>query len=128
MCRIFNQKGVDPEELITKDAAELAKKVTTRKDENTKSQMRRFYQEFVKIRSGIPRGDNDAYERNKIPLKMLIAKVAYASGRKNSNIATEFRQWLEKNLKAISNADDVHTFGDYYEAFIGFFYAEQAKK
>lgn len=122
MTRIFNQAELA--ELVIDDAQQLASELAS-KDENTKSQMRRFYQEFVKIRQGIPSGDEDAYKKNEVALKMLVAKVAYASARKAAKVDPRFKNWIDANIKAIKCAKDVNEFGDYYEAFIGFFYAAQ---
>ncbi|MBP6965551.1 MAG: type III-A CRISPR-associated protein Csm2 [Armatimonadetes bacterium] len=122
MARVFNEVD-NPAELVIKDAEELAQLVAD-KDQGTRSQMRRFYQEFVKLRQGVPAGDEVAYKRNEVALKMLVAKAAYATGRKNSKVSAKFKDWLQKNVRAITCAQDVHTFGDYYEAFIGFFYAQ----
>lgn len=126
MSRVFNEVE-KPAELVIKDAEELAREVAS-DDDATKSQMRKFYQEYVKLRQAIPPDDDQAYRNNEVALKMLVAKVAYAVGRKDSKLSPEFRDWLQKNIKAIECAKDVHTFGDYYEAFIGFFYAQQSSK
>lgn len=122
MARRFDEASLA--ELVVKDAKDLAQSVAT-KDESTKSQMRRFYQEYIRIRQGIPNGNEDAYARNEVALKMLIAKAAYASGRPSVRISPAFKDWLENNIRAIKCSRDVHAFGDYYEAFIGFFYGAQ---
>jgi CRISPR type III-A-associated protein Csm2 len=91
-------------------------------EDATKSQLRRFYQEYTGLRNNIRYGGDEAYERNEVAIKMLIAKAVYARGRQNSKIPAAFTDWLSANLKAIKNKEDVETFGNYFEAFLGYFY------
>lgn len=122
---VFNQ--YEPAELVEKHARELAEKLAKGKDqgrEATRSQMRRFYQEYLSLRRKIKSGGKEAYEENKVAVKMLISKAKYASGRTNVKIPEEFITWLSNNIKEIKNGDDVETFGQYFEAFMGYFYGE----
>jgi len=127
MYRIFNDKNASLAELVTKDARELAQHVAAG-DETTKSQIRRFYQEYVMLRRSIPPGDKDAYKKHEVALKMLIAKVEYAAARKGSKINEKFKKWLKENLQALNGPEDVHNFGDYFEAFVGYFWGAQPDK
>ncbi|MGB9619599.1 MAG: type III-A CRISPR-associated protein Csm2 [Armatimonadota bacterium] len=122
MTVVFNQ--ATPAELVEKHAAELADQVGAN-IEATRSQMRRFYQEYLSLRQRIKSGGPDAYEQNVVAVKMLISKAAYATGRQTARVPDKFAEWLTKNLKAIKNAEDVETFGQYFEAFLGYFYAKK---
>ena len=122
-ARIFNQGSLA--EMIVKDAKVLAESVIPKRDSDkdpTRSQIRNFYQEYVTIRQGIPQGNQEAYKKKEVAIKMLIAKAEYAAGRKNAKINAVFKNWLVNNIKAINGPDDVHKFGDYFEAFVGYFY------
>jgi len=126
MTVVFNE--AKPADLVEKHAAELAEKLARDAGgggEATRSQMRRFYQEYLSVRQRIKSGGQGAYEQNEVAVKMLISKAAYASGRQNVKIPPEFVNWFSENLKAIKSAEDVETFGQYFEAFMGYFYAQK---
>jgi CRISPR type III-A-associated protein Csm2 len=116
-----------PADLVEKHAEELAGKLGTA-TEATRSQMRRFYQEYLSLRQRIKSGGPEAYQQNEVAVKMLIAKAAYASGRQNVKVPQAFVDWLKANLKAITCAEDVETFGQYFEAVLGYFYAQTQTK
>jgi len=126
---VFNQTGVTPAQLVEKYAREtaefLAQNGRARSAETTRSQLRRFYQEWLTLRK---RTRASGYEKSEVGIKMLIAKAAYALGRQNAPVPKEFVDWLQKNLKEIKSKEDVEAFGDYFEAMVGYFYGEQAQK
>ena len=107
--------------LVTEHAEALAKHLGIR-DDLTRTQLRRFYQEFVHIRQRISSGGANAYAENEVALKLLIAKAVYAGGRQNSKVPQDFIKWLKENLEQIANKEDLEKFGHYFEAFIGYFY------
>lgn len=124
MTVVFNKAA--PAQLVEVHAAQLAEKLGAG-DQTTKSQLRRFYQEYLSLRNNTRYGGDEAYKENEVAIKMLISKAEYASGRQGSNLPREFTDWLKKNLKAIKSKEDVETFGQYFEAFLGFFYGAQKK-
>ncbi len=127
MLRVF--KGNPLADLIVKDAKDLADSLSkSASDETTKSQIRRFYQEYVSIRAGIQGNNESDYKKNEVAIKMMIPKVDYAVGRKGSKLSPDFADWLKENIQAIKSAQDVHDFGDYFEAFVGYFYGNQKQQ
>jgi|GEM_PF-2154461 len=125
--KVFNEVE-NPADLVVEHAEKLAASLTTKStNEPTKSQMRRFYQEYLKLRQRIKSGGEDAYKKNEVALKMLISKAKYATGRQNVKVPEEFVKWFEENIKAINSAKDVETFGQYFEAFMGYFYDKQSQ-
>lgn len=124
-ARIFNEGRLS--ELVVKDAEELAKSIgiSTGKGaekESTRTQLRNFYQEYVKISEDVRNRKEDGYAKNEVSLKMMIAKAAYASGRKDHKLSPEWADWFKDNLNAIRNAEDVKAFRQYFESFMGYFY------
>ena len=120
--KMFNGKEIY--ELITKTAKDEAVKAITSSDKEIKTQVRRFYQEYVTIMSGIDILDNTGFL---IKVKMLIPKAEYSKARvmeNNSGKASSYYSWLIDNLKAINDKNDAKNFMLYYEAFIGFLYSE----
>jgi CRISPR type III-A-associated protein Csm2 len=123
---VFNQR--DEVDLVEECAKKFADAL--KRDENMRTQLRKFYQEYVDIRQHI-KYSNDK-EKDLVRIKMLIAKAAYATGRKNSKVPLDFLKWFTANLSAIGKdksqlEKDVEKFGNYFEAFIGYFYAAGAK-
>ena len=99
VARIFDQ--TDLADLIVNDAKKLADSLG-RGDEATRSQIRRFYQEYVSIRQGIRcAGDKDkAYKDHEIAIKLLLPKIAYAGSRKDvTKLNEDFISWFEDNIK-----------------------------
>lgn len=116
--------AAEPADLVEKHAKQLAVQLGSG-NEATRSQLRRFYQEYTGMRNYI-RSAHDrqqAYSEKEVALKLLIAKTEYALGRKV--IPPRFAEWFTMNISAIGKADDVETFGMYFEALIGFFYGAQ---
>ena len=90
--------------------------------ETTKTQLRKFYQEYVGIRERII--DEDAYKRYEPKVKMMLSKAAYAwRGGNQAKIPRPFYEWITANIKAINCKQDVYDFGDYFEALVGYFYS-----
>lgn len=123
---VFNQA---PEaELVEKHAEETANALalTGSKDiKTTKSQLRRFYQEWVTLRD---RTHTKGFDKSIVGIKMLIAKAAYASGRENAKVPQDFVEWLKANLTEIRQPTDVDIFGNYFEAMVGYFYAAHGQR
>lgn len=119
MTVLFNQANII--DLIEKHAKELAENIG-RSDDTTKSQLRRFYQEFNHLRNHIASAPEE-FDKSYIAIKMLIPKAEYALGRKDVKIPAKFVRWFIDNLRAIKKPQDVETFGLYFEALIGYFWA-----
>lgn len=117
---IFNSKS--DLELIEKHALEEAKKVADNTD-NTKTQIRRFYQEYVTIMSSLESCSEDDFKSILLRIKMLIPKAEYSKSRKMCS----FYDWLIDNLKAIKTQEDASRFMCYFEAYVGYFYSEVSK-
>lgn len=123
---VFRNKK--PAELVVEHAEAFAKALADNAKgdiKTTKSQLRRFYQEYVTLRNRTATG---GYEKSEVGIKMLIAKAAYAAGRQNATVPREFVEWLQANLKEIKCAADVEVFGDYFEAMMGYFYGAQKER
>lgn len=119
MSKLFNQ--APPAQLVESCAEELARNLGARSDQ-TKTQLRRFYQEYVSIRERIV--DDDAYKRYEPKLKMMLSKAAYArrGGGSDAKIPEAFYKWFTDNIKQIKSREDVIRFGQYFEAVVGYYY------
>ncbi len=106
--------------LVEQHADECARQFASEKT-GSKTQLRRFYQEYVGLRERI-RTEED-YSNYSPAVKMMLSKAAYAwRGGRDAKIPRSLYEWLTQNVKAIQSAADVKTFGDYFEAVVGFYY------
>ena len=119
---LFNN-GCSKVDLVTTHAKDLAQKTAT-KDENTKTYVRRFYQEYVSCLSGI---DKDNFtDEVLLRIKMLIPKAEYTKAKRDfKNDSNLFIDWFIKNLEQIKNFDNAKDYMTYFEAYIGYFYSAQ---
>lgn len=111
---------------VTIYAKDLAQKTAT-KDENTKTYVRRFYQEYVSCLSGI---DKDNFtDEVLLRIKMLIPKAEYTKAKRDfKNDSNLFIDWFIKNLEQIKIYEDAKDFMTYFEAYIGYFYSAQQER
>lgn len=119
MSKLFNE--APPSQLVEECAADLARQLGGSSDQ-TKTQLRRFYQEYVGLRERIT--DDETYKRYEPKVKMMLSKAAYArrGGRRDSKIPEEFYKWFVGNIKQIKSHQDVALFGQYFEAVVGYYY------
>lgn len=90
-----------------KELAELL-----RKGGLTDVQIRRFYSEVLTLK------DKDWKEID-LGLQLLMAKVAYAKGRKS--VTNDFYKWFENRIQIIKNESDFRNFLLHYEALLAYF-------
>jgi CRISPR-associated protein Csm2 len=105
--------------LFSKTAEELAKKIGNEdRNANKSSQLRRYFDEMVRLSTQAKAGGADM---NMIlpQVHMLVAKVAYAKGRK---LVTEsFVEMMQSGISQINDKDDLLVFANFLESFIGFY-------
>ena len=114
---------IDPQ-LYYQKAEALAKGLISKKL-NRRTQIRKFYDEVVRldIRS---RGINLNNPKGKkkwedtLPLVyMLTAKAAYAEGRKL--VSKSFSEFIRNSVEQIKEPPDLKVFATFFEAFMGFY-------
>lgn len=105
--------------LFSAIAESLAKKIGEEdRNLNKSSQIRRYFDEVVRLSSLAKVKDADM---NMIlpQVHMLIAKVAYAKGRK---LVTEsFVEMMKSGIGQVNDKDDLLVFADFFESFIGYY-------
>lgn len=114
-------KKVDPKLFSTRAedmAKELAKDNRESKKLNKRTQIRKFYDEVLRL-------DMEAKTRPQewdgiLPLiHMLTAKAAYARGREL--VSDNFVDFIRASIGQISEPDDLVIFANFFEAFMGFY-------
>ncbi len=90
---------------------------------NKRSQLRKFYDEIYEYKETL-KSLNEQERQEKFELilpylNMIIAKVAYAKGRK---LVTEsFVDFIKNGITNIKTPDDLFVFADLFESIMGFY-------
>lgn len=118
--------------LFSEKAEKLAKDILTaglndrtqRLERNKRTQIRKFYDEVVRLNSiannRINTDTNKEAWDNIIPyVNMLIAKAAYAEGRKL--VSANFTSFMKDSIGQIRGPEDLAVFTNLFEAFMGFY-------
>lgn len=106
--------------LFSQKAEDLARKIGEegRGNENKSTQLRRYFDELVRL-------DTQAKAKNAdmdliLPqVHMLVAKVAYAKGRKL--VSDSFVDMMKIGITQINDKDDLRVFTNFLESFMGFY-------
>ena len=146
MVKYFEDKskGIVNEELFSSIAEKIAKEFgeiyerregrgRPRKLSNTKSQIRKFYDEVLRnkimiesVSSSREQKEGVEYEKRlneefkkRLPyIKMLKAKAAYVFEREK--ITPAFKNFIEENVDSISDWEDFKVFCDFFEAVVAY--------
>jgi len=119
-----NKTILDPE-LFSKVAKNLAKDISNNRKKNKPSQVRRYFDEIVRLNTLAQENNNDedsekVWQNQILPqVHMLISKVAYAQGRQL--ITESFAKMIEDGIKQIEDKKDLQIFTNFLEAFMGFY-------
>lgn len=88
---------------------------------NGRSQVRKFYDEVIRLEMSTKSGQKK-WEHVWPLVHMLIAKAAYAEGRKL--VSKEFVQFIKDGVSQIKDPEDLKIFSSFFEAFMGFYRAD----
>jgi len=105
-------------ELFSKETEKLAEDLSKEKKANKRSQIRKFYDEVVRLNSLAIATPNEW--ENVLPyVHMLVAKAAYAEGREL--VTNEFVGFIKDSVDQVKEKDDLDVFANVFEAFMGFY-------
>ncbi len=106
--------------LFSDTAMNWAKKVNDSggRDSNNRSQLRKFLDEVIRLNS-LAKSNPEDWENILPYINMLIAKVAYAQGRKK--VSQEFVDLMRNCINQINKDKDLDVFANFFEAFMGFY-------
>lgn len=104
--------------LFSDVAMDLAEKIynSGRGKANKRSQLRRFFDEVIRLNS---RSKNEEWDNILPYVNMLIAKAAYAQGR--NNVTLDFVDLMKDCIREVHEKKDLEVFANFFEAFIGFY-------
>ena len=117
------KEQLDPR-LFSERAERLAKEIAKegRNKQNKSSQLRRYFDEIVRLNTLAQSQDCDE-ERMRFQVlpqvHMLVAKVVYAKGRKL--VTDSFVQMMKSGIDQVESRKDLQVFTDFLESFMGFY-------
>ncbi|VFQ43171.1 type III-A CRISPR-associated protein Csm2 [Desulfoluna butyratoxydans] len=85
---------------------------------NKASQIRRFYDELSRLEDEV-RSSNDRWHVVEPQVHMLVAKAAYAEGRKL--VSHGFKTFIQDGATAVTSPQELKIFRQHFESIIGFF-------
>jgi len=118
------RKIINPE-LFSVVANSLAEKFHEEggKVKNKRTQLRKFYDEIyehkTRLKSLNEQERQKEFELTLPYLNMIIAKVAYAEGRKL--VTKSFVDFIKNGIMSIKTPDDLFVFADLFESIMGFY-------
>ena len=114
---------VDPQ-LFSKTAEDLAKEIAKDsrniRNSNKRTQIRKFYDEIVRLTMLSKTRPKEEWEQLLPLVHMITAKAAYANGR-NKLISDDFLRFLKTSIEQIKEPEDLNVFSNFFEAFMGFY-------
>lgn len=87
---------------------------------NKSTQLRRFYDELVRLNSQAQAKGNE-WGMIKPRVHMIVAKAAYAKGR--DLVTDKFVNLIREGIKQVDTREDLQVFTNFFESFMGFYKA-----
>jgi len=105
--------------LFSEVAEKLAKEIGSQGTSiNKGTQLRRFFDEIIRL-STMARTSQSEWEHILPHVHMVLAKVAYAKGRKL--VSDEFVGFMKTGIEQIKRKEDLQVFANLFEAFTAFY-------
>jgi len=94
--------------------------VNKSKYRNKNSQVRRYFDEIVRLNTLAQEGDDGRMQNQILPqVHMLVAKVVYAKGRKL--VTRSVVEMMKSGINQIQDRKDLQVFTNFLESFVGFY-------
>jgi len=119
------EKRILEPKLFSDTAMNLAKKINDSggKYANNRSQLRKFFDEVIRLNS-LAKSNPGDWENILPYINMLIAKAAYAEGRRK--VSQDFLDLMKSCINQIHKDKDLDVFANFFEAFMGFYRQHRA--
>ncbi|MDX9745945.1 MAG: type III-A CRISPR-associated protein Csm2 [Syntrophales bacterium] len=118
-AKLFSNIAEQVAQKIAESGQTRTKDGNIRLDRNKRTQIRKFYDEVVRL-NGTVKSNPDDWD-NVLPyINMLIAKAAYAKGR-NRLVTDEFVNLLKGCIEQVETPRDLDVFANFFESFMGFY-------
>ncbi len=115
----FDENGNVRLSLFVEDAEKTAKSFKEEKAITT-SQVRKFYDEILRLKIKIDSAKDEKEEFKKILpyIKMIIPKVVYSKEKKTAN--SNFESFIKNNIGKIDTLEKFRVFCDFFEAVVAY--------
>ena len=119
---VRNDEKIMRKEYIIEFPEAIANTLSNREEtkngkKNKRSQIRKFYEYSLRIQNVMKR-KNGNFEMVEADLKWLVPAVKYAQTR--DVVSDLFVRFVEKNIAAIHNKDDLKAFVKHFEAIVAY--------
>lgn len=118
------KKIVDPK-IFSVEAAKLSETLAGVRNRNKRTQIRRFYDEVLRLDQDAKRLGDDKWPDILARLHLLIPKGAYAQGREL--VSKEFVDFIKGCVQQVQRREDLAVFANLFEAFMGFYKLDRPK-
>lgn len=115
--RIFKDDDISLKDLI-KDESEKFAEFISKNTKDTYTQVRRFYNELVRISHLNNMEQNNDFEKYLPSIYIIASKALYANKRKT--LSEYFSNFIYENVRKIEIADDLENFILYFESVLGY--------
>jgi len=116
--KLFSDIAEQTADRIAKSGQTTGRDGRARLDSNKRTQLRKFYDEVVRLNT-IVKSKPDEWDIVLPYINMLIAKAAYAQGRKL--VTDEFVNFLKDCVAQVQAPVDFDVFANFFESFMGFY-------
>ncbi|HNS56126.1 MAG TPA: type III-A CRISPR-associated protein Csm2 [Smithellaceae bacterium] len=117
--KLFSDIAEQAADNIAKSGQTQTRDGKIRLDHNKRTQIRKFYDEVVRLNSNVKINPND-WDLILPYINMLIAKAAYANGR-NKLVTADFVNLLRECVAQVQQPNDLDVFANFFESFMGFY-------
>lgn len=115
--KIFKGGGVSLKDLI-KDESERFAEFISKNNKDTYTQVRRFYDELVRIKYLYNMNMSKGFEKYLPSIYIIASKALYAN--KRNTLSKYFSNFIYENVRKIETADDLENFILYFESVLGY--------
>lgn len=102
------------------EAEKLSEKLANQGQANKRTQIRKFYDEVLRLDQDAKRLPDDQWPHILARLNLLVPKAVYAWGR-NNLVSEDFVKFIKESVQQIQTKDDLAIFANFFEAFMGFY-------
>lgn len=107
-------------ELMWKTAEEIAKGLNGGRTQMKKSQLRKYY-DYCKRLQSMMQAKNMGFDAVKPLIAKLLGYVTNALNKSTPLVPVMFKQFVEKNILAVKDADDFNAFIAHFEMIVAYY-------
>jgi CRISPR-associated protein Csm2 len=114
------EKRIPNPSIFWHEAEQLSAKLANQGQANKRTQIRKFYDEVLRLDQDAKRLPDDQWPHILARLNLLVPKAVYAWGR-NNLVSEDFVKFIKESVQQIQTKEDLAVFANFFEAFMGFY-------